>query len=316
MNDFKLIKAGTLREAADALENCRGKAVLKAGGTDILGGLKRGIYPDYPQMVVDITGIPDMDYITEDKDMIRIGALTSLSHIALDGRVGEKLVCLAQAAGRTASPHLRTMGTIGGNICQENRCWYYRAKENFFPCKMKGGKRCFAPVGDNRIHSIFGASGGCFAVNPSDTAPALAALDATIVTNRRNIKTEDFWGAFYEKCTVLEKGEIVVEIQIPLAEGAKSAFVKQALRGSIDFPMVNCAVMVSPADVRICLNAVAPVPHRAVAAEQLLKGKVIDEALAEMAGEAAVEGARALSGNSHKIQIARAMVKRMVLECR
>lgn len=315
MDDFKLIQAASAEEAVQAMKSCQGKAVWKAGGTDLLGGMKREIYPVYPEYVIDLSGIRELDYIIEEKDVIRIGALTSLKTLAASPVIREKAAALGQAAERTASPHLRAMGTFGGNLCQENRCWYYRAKENYFPCKMKGGKRCYAPVGDNRIHSIFGGEGGCFAVNPSDTAPAVSALGGRIITTQRTIDAEAFWQVSPERSTALERDELVTEIQIPIVPGARSGFLKQALRHSIDFAMVNCAVMTSQDQVRICLNAVSPRPYRAVQAEEYLKGRIPDEETAEKAGELAIAGARALSKNSHKIPIAKAMVKRLLLQC-
>ena len=183
--------------------------------------------------------------------------------------VKKEYPALAEAARRTASTHLREMGTIGGNICQDIRCWYYRNPNNRFPCLRKGGGRCYAIEGDNRYHSIFGGSveKGCYAVHPSDTAPALIALDATIRTTKRTIKAEDFFQVSVRKTTVLDDDEIVIEIRMPPPPG-KSAFIKFALRKAIDFPIVNCAAMIAMSEnkvvsARICLNAVYVKPYRA-----------------------------------------------------
>jgi xanthine dehydrogenase YagS FAD-binding subunit len=182
---------------------------------------------------------------------------------------------------------------------------------------------CYAMAGDNRYHSIFGAVKACLAVHPSDTAPALVALDASIKTNKRTIAAEEFWTVAIPGSTVLEADEIVTEIQVPTpASGAKSAFIKFAIRKTIDFPVVNCAAMISGSDARICLNAVYNTPKRVTAAEDVIKGQTIDETNAEAAGEAAVTGAVGMAengsnpGNKYKIQVAKALVKRTILACK
>ena len=312
MKEFQLINAETIESAVRAMNEFQGKAVFMAGGTDLLGGLKREIHPHYPEAVINLSRLEGLEHIREEVGFLKIGALTRLKEVAQNSLVKEKYAALAQAAARTASPTLRQMGTIAGNICQENRCWYYRARENYFPCRMKGGKLCYAPKGDHRNHSIFGALGGCFAVNPSDTAPALAAFRAEIVTTRRTIAAGDFFTAATENCTVLAKDEIVLEIRLP-AEPTKSVFTKHALRPTIDFPVVNCAVVKSADGVSVYLNAVAPTPHRAAAAEEMIGNKPITAELAAKAAEAALAGAKALPQNKHKVQIARTMLKRALL---
>ena len=174
---------------------------------------------------------------------------------------------------------------------------------------------CYATAGDNRYHSIFGGVLACLAVNPSDMAPALVALDASIVTSARTIAADDFWTADSGfKSTVLEDDEIVTEIQVPAVTG-KSAFIKFALRKSIDFPIVNCAAAINGGSARICLNAVFNKPYRATSAEEAIAGQTIDEASAEAAGAAATQGSMALSMNKWKIQITKAMVKKALLAC-
>ncbi len=213
-------------------------------------------------------------------------------------------------------PHQET-GTIGGNICQINRCWYFRKYDNRFDCIRKGGNMCYAMAGENRYHSIFGAIKACVAVNPSDTAPALVALDAKIVTSKRTIDAEEFWDVAVPGSTVLAEDEIVTEIQIPApASGVKSAFVKFAVRKTIDFPIVNCAAAIGDGDARVCLNAVYNKPLRATLAEDAIKGKSIDEANADAAGTDGVSTATALANNKYKVQIAKTMIKRAILGCR
>ncbi len=314
MKTFNHVNATTVAEAASALTG--GKAVLIAGGTDLLGRLKDDILPAYPEMVVNLKTIPNLDYIKEEGGALKIGAGTHLADIAAHPTIQSKYAALAQAAGRVASPHIRAMGTMGGNINQLHRCWYFRNPDNRFNCIRKGGTTCFALTGDNRYHSIFGAVNGCVAVHPSDIAPALIALDAKIVTSKRTVSSLDFWDVKAPGNTILAADEIVTEIQVPApAAGSKSAFLKFALRKAIDFPIVNCAAFISGSTIRISLNAVAPKPYRALKAEQAIAGKPIDEANAEMAGAAAVADAVPLAGNKYKVQIAKVLVKRTLLAC-
>jgi xanthine dehydrogenase YagS FAD-binding subunit len=313
---FEHVDAKTVDEAASILRT--GKAAAIAGGTDLLGTMRFEVLPNYPEVVVNLKTISGLDYIREEAGVLKIGALTRLEDIAKSSLIKAKYTALAEGAHRTATPHIREMGTIGGNICQLNRCWYFRIPDNRFYCIRKGGKMCYALAGDNRYHSIFGAVKMCLAVNPSDTAPALVALNAGIKTNKRLIEAEKFWEMTVPGSTVLASDEIVTEIQIPSpAAGVKSAFMKFAIRKSIDFPIVNCAAMIGGGNARICLNAVHNRPRRAVEAEEAIKGQAINEASADAAGAAAVASAKALSGdrNKWKIPIAKAMVKRSILAC-
>jgi len=313
MKAFNHVNAKSLAEVQTALAD--GKTNLIAGGTDLLGTLKDNILPTYPSTVINLKTVPGLDYIKEEGGMLKIGATTRLADIAADSKVKDKYTALSQAASRVATPHVRDMGTLGGNIAQLHRCWYFRKPENRFECIRKGGKTCFAMTGDNRYHSIFGADNGCIAVHPSDTAPALIALNAKVVTNKRTIEAEKFFEVKKPGNTVLAADEVIKEIQIPMPPaGAKSAFIKFAFRKSIDFPIVNCAVMVGGDSPRICLNAVAPKPYRALKAEAAIKGKTIDEKTAEAAGAAAIADASSFPAAAQfKKQIAKTMVKRALL---
>jgi len=323
MRKFTHFNASTLDEAVSILRRYRGRARAIAGGTDLLGRMKDEILPMYPEAIVNLKTIPGLDYVKEEDGVLRIGSLTRLEDIAINAIVKSKYHALAEAAHRTASPHLREMGTIGGNIAQDIRCWYYRYPDNRFPCLRKGGGRCYAIEGDNRYHSIFGGSveKGCYAVHPSDTAPALIALDAKIRTTRRTVDVEDFFTADVMKTTVLNDDELVTEIQVPATtEDAMSAFIKFAPRKTIDFATVNCAAMIAKTrgevdTAKICLNAVYVNPYRAYKAEEAIIGKAIDEETAEAAGAAAVADAKPMTHNAYKIQIAKVMVKRAILAC-
>jgi xanthine dehydrogenase YagS FAD-binding subunit len=324
MRKFVHVNARAVDEAVSILQRYGGKASVIAGGTDLLGKMKDEILPIYPEVIINLKSIPGLDFIREEKGVLRIGALTRLEDIAIDPVVRSKYRALAEAAHGTASPHIREMGTIGGNICQDIRCWYYRNPHNRFPCLRKGGGRCYAIEGDNRYHSIFESSvkGGCLAVHQSDTAPALIAMNAVVQTSKRSIAAEDFFEVGVTKTTVLEHDEIVTEIRVqaPPAD-TKSSFVKFASRKTIDFPIVNCAAMVTTSDsrvgsARICLNAVFVTPYRAVKAEESIRGQGIDKTTAKAAGDAAVSQAKPLRHNRYMVQIARTMVERVILACR
>jgi xanthine dehydrogenase YagS FAD-binding subunit len=324
MKKFIHFNARSVEEAQSLLKRFQGRASLIAGGTDLLGILKDQVLPRYPEAVINLKTIPGLDFIrTEAEGGLTIGALTRLEDVAGHPMIKERFAALARAAARTASPHIRAMGTLAGNLCQDIRCWYYRMPDNRFPCLRKGGGRCYALLGDNRYHSIFGGTveEGCYAVHPSDTAPALTVLKAEIRTNKRTLALEDFFQVGVSKTTVLEADEIVLEIFLPLPEGGtQSAFLKFALRKSIDFPIVNCAAAVRVRDqkieqARICLNAVHVKPYRPREAEEAVLGKALNEETAERAGELAVAWARPLKHNGYMVQIARALVKRTLLAC-
>jgi len=321
---FAHINARTVEEAVSCLKRYQGRASLIAGGTDLLGKMKDRILPGYPEAVINLKSIPGLDFIRVEGGELRIGALTRLEDLAGHEIIKTSYTALAEAARRTASPHLREMGTLGGNICQDIRCWYYRSSDNRFPCLRKGGGRCYAIDGDNRYHSIFGGSveNGCYAVHPSDTAPALIALNARIKTSKRTVSAEDFFEVRVGGTTVLDKDEVVTEIQIPaIPDGAKSAFIKFAMRKSIDFPIANCAAMITRSNneviaARICLNAVYVIPYRAVKAEEFIVGKPVNEVNAEAAGSAVASEARPLSHNAYLVQVAKTLVARTILNCR
>ena len=324
MKNFVHINATTLDEAVLILRRYGNKAAIIAGGTDLLGKMKDEILHIYPEAIVNIKSIPGLDFIQEKKGMLTIGALTRLEDIAMHKTVRDRYPALAQAAYRTASPHIREMGTIGGNLCQDIRCWYYRNPKNRFPCLRKGGGRCYAIEGDNRYHSIFGGSveEGCYAVHPSDLAPALIVLDAKIQTNKRTVSVENFFEVNVTKTTILDVDEIVTEIKVPEPTAdTRSAFIKFAIRKSIDFPIVNCAGAISNGggtviSARLCLNAVYVKPYRAFKAEEALIGKALDEVNAKIAGEAAVSNVKPLSHNGYMVKIAKTLVKRVILSCK
>lgn len=324
MRTFRHINATSVDEAVSWLRRYDQRANVIAGGTDLLGKMKDEILPTYPEALINLETIPGLDFIKEEEGMLKIGALVRLFDIGVNPIIRERYAALAIAASRTASPNIRHMGTIGGNLCQDIRCWYYRNPRNRFPCLRKGGGRCYAIEGDNRYHAIFGGSaeGGCYAVHPSDTAPALIALKGKLKTSRRTINAEDFFQVAVRGTTILDRDEIVTEIQVPAPlRGTKSTFLKVAMRKSIDFAIVNCAVLLRHsngvvAEARICLNAVHVIPYRALKAEGALVGAAVSESSAEKASETVISEAKPLKYNRYMVQIAKTVIKRAILACR
>jgi xanthine dehydrogenase YagS FAD-binding subunit len=329
MKPFTVSNPTSVADAAATL--AKGNAAVLAGGTELLNGLRAMYSPTTPPAtLVNLKSIPNLAYIKEEGGMLKIGALTTLSTIANNSTVQGNYAALAQAAGAAASPELRNQGTIGGNICQKVECWYFRGEQDLFDCLRKNPQGiCYAVLGDNRYHSIFGGVNGCFAVNPSDTAAALMAFGTSIVTNKKTWAIKDFFAVNGENTTALGADEIVTEIQVPTpASGTKSAFTKFALRKSFDFPIVNCAAVITQASgtvsaASIALNAVHNLPVKATDAETSIKGKAINTDNADAAGVAAVKGATAMPanantttiGNKYMIQIAKTLVKRTILAC-
>ena len=316
MNKITHIDATTTEDAVAALGS---DAAIIAGGTDILGALKGFIYPEPPDTLVNIKTIPDMDYIREEGGMLKLGALTTLADIAESSVVQGKWSSLAQAAHLVGTPQLRNMGTIGGNLCQDCRCWYYRAEQNGFFCFRKGGNLCYLTSGLNDRHSAILGGQVCFTNSVSDTAIPLTALGATVVTTKRDIDIGDF---FVTLGDVLENDEIITEIQVPEpAANTKQVFLKWAERKAIDFAEASVAIAISSSDAKIVLGSVAPVPWRATDAEDAVAGQTITESIAIAAGDAAVDGAFSLpdnttdknSGNSYKVQLTKTLVKRALL---
>jgi xanthine dehydrogenase YagS FAD-binding subunit len=305
MRAFEHIDAASVEQATSA---AGAQTAFIAGGTDLLGSLKDDILRKYPQRLINLKTIGELDYIQEEGGAIKIGALTKLATVAASPVVLEKASCLADAASKVSSPTVRVMGTLGGNICQRHRCWYFRNPNNRFDCLRKGGGTCYALTGDARYHSIFGADEeGCIAVSPHDTAPALIALGATIVTSKRELAAEDFFKTNVTRSCVLDDDEVVSSISVPVTE--KSAFGKFALRKSIDFAIVNCAVAQSAEGIRVALGGVAPSPLRSLAAEAALSAGLSPES-AEAAADAAVADAKPMPANAYKVPIARTLIVR------
>lgn len=322
MKSFVHITARSIEEALATLSEYPGKVMLNAGGTDLLGVLKDQFLPAETGAIVDIKKIAGLDYLKEEGGTLRIGALARLADIAKSAVVRERYGVLAEAAYAVATPQIRNVATIGGNLCQDVRCWYYRYPRHIggpIPCTRKGGGACPAVKGDNRYHAVIGG-GKCFAVCPSDCAVALAALDASIIIagpeDERPMAVKDF---YHPLGNGLAPGEMIKEISVPAApRSARQNFLKFTLRRPVDFAIVSVASVISVADgvcteARIALGAVAPGVLRPAVAEAFLNGRPIDHDTAVQAGELALAGARPLSGNAYKIEIAKTLVKRAIL---
>lgn len=322
MKPFAHINARSVDQAVAELVKHDGKARLNAGGTDLFGLLKDEFLPVCPEAIVNIKTITGLDYIREDEGVLRIGALARLADIANSPLLRERYGALAEAARAVASPQIRNTATIGGNLCQDVRCCYYRYPRHLggpIACARKGRGPCLAVKGDNRYHAVMDGK-GCFAVCPSDTAVALALFDAQVVaagpTGERRIAVRDFYTPLGNR---LAGDEVVREIELPAQlEPARQTFSKFTLRRPIDFAIASVAALVAVKDgvcndVRIALGGVAPGVRRAVAAEDFLKGRAVDNDVAAQAGELALMGAKALSRNEYKIEIAKTLVKRAIL---
>lgn len=322
MKTFKHHNARSIRDAIRLLDRYNGKARLNAGGTDLIGVLKTGILPQYPEALINIKGIKGLDYIREEDGALRIGALTKLSTIIEAGVVKERYPLLAETAKTIAGTQIRNMATIGGNICQDVRCWYYRYPAQIggpLNCSRKGDGPCHAVTGDNRYHAIIGGR-RCFAVCPSDMATALACLNAQIVISgvdgERQTSIIDF---YHPLGTSLKDKEMVKEILIPAAPlPSRQRFIKFTLRRPIDFAIVSVASLFAfdgekVYDARLALGGVAPSPIRVDKAEDLLKGKRLDASLADEAGLIAVSDAKPLTNNGYKAKIAQTLIKRAVM---
>ena len=335
MNRFEWQSASGVADAAggstvaDAMRTGSGKpradaVILKAGGVDLLDLMKEGLLA--PRRVVNLRSVPDLGRIVEEKDgSVRIGSMATLAQLAAHPAIRARYRALAQAAGNSASPQLRNMATLGGNLLQRPRCWYFRSLAHH--CARKGGGTCFAFAGENAYHAIFGQN-GCAIVHPSTSATALVAFDARVelrnAKGRRRVVALETFFVPPERDIVrendLEPGEVLTAVLLPPpGPGARSAHLRQGELDSFDWPVADVAVVLGTDDSGVCrkasvvLGAAAPVPYRARAAESALAGNPVTEAVARGAARAALGGAAPLSGNAYKLPIFEALVRRAVL---
>jgi xanthine dehydrogenase YagS FAD-binding subunit len=320
--DFKHIDATSREHALSVLARYGVAARVLAGGQDLLFRIKK--YIVQPECVVNIKTIPGLSYVRSNLDEgLRIGALTTLSAIARSMEVRQSYGALAQAAAVVASPQIRNMGTLGGNICQDVWCWYL---QDGFSCWKSGGKFCDLAGGDSRYYGSIMGGHLCLSNHPSDTAVALAALDARIhiasPRGERIIAISDFlpghnWIGARLQPNALPSDEIVTEVEVPFRP-THSTYVKFALRNSWDFAISSVAVSAIIedgvwSDLRIVLGGVATSPYRSREAEDLIKSKNISEELAREAADTALQQAKPLKMNSYKVELSKTLVRRALL---
>ena len=318
---FELFQPASTDDAIRLLDKYGADALVLAGGLDSMDWLKDRLRR--PKVVVDLAQIKELHDIKEVNGGLEIGAMTPLTEVVKHQVVREKFSILMQAAELVASPQIRNQGTLGGNVSQDTRCWYYRGGWN---CYRAGGNICYAdtPTAVNREHAIFDAD-RCVAVNPSDTAPALVALDASMVIKgakgERIVAAEEYWigpGIDITRMNVLQTGELLTAIRIPSTmAGAQFYFEKVRDRQVWDFPLVNVAAAMKPNDgnigeARLVVNAVAATPRRLKNVEAAIVGRPRNEETAKMAGDMAVSGAETLRHNGYKVPLMRNLVKRAI----
>jgi xanthine dehydrogenase YagS FAD-binding subunit len=321
MPAFELLQPSSIADAQKLLEQQGRDGWVLAGGMDSFDWLKDRIKK--PKVVVDLSGIAELKGIRTTADGIEIGAMTTLTEVVQHPAIKEKYKLLAESSELVASPQIRNQGTIGGNVTQDARCWYYRAG---WPCYRAGGNICYAdtPEGRNREHAILHAE-RCVAVNPSDTAPALIAVDAKFVIRtpkgERVIDAEDYFVGPEIDITslhILQPGDLLTAVRIPFTwAGAQFYFEKVRDRNVWDFPLLNVAsaMVVSGNNIeriRIAVNGAAARPLRLKAVEDSVRGKPANAATGEIAGKLAVQGAVPLQFNAYKIPLMRNLVKRAI----
>ena len=321
MKNFEWTEPQTVEQALAWLAKANGKAVLMAGGTDLFTEIKETVVE--PDLVIDLKSIPGLASIQKDEAGIRIGALTPVAVLAADAMIKRDYSGLSEAAGSLATPQLRNVGTVGGNLCQRPRCWYYRDAQ--MVCRKKGGSQCFAAKGRNKYHAIFGG-GICHIVYPSDLAPMLIALDAQVTVSSPRGERSLPLGEFYalpsknvRRENVLATDELVREVKLPLAKkGTRSAYVKLKERETWDFALVSAAVRGTVSggglgEAAIVLGGVAPIPWRLGKTEAALKGKKLSETVIKEALRADLQEARPLEENGYKLQLVEAAVSRALM---
>jgi len=319
MPKFSYTRPGSMGDALRHLTSSDDRVL--AGGTDLLGCLRDGVFG--VSKVVSLSGIEGLRGISEKKDGVRLGALATVAEIEKSSLIKKLYPGLSQAAAEVASPQLRNQGTVGGNLCQKPRCWYYRGE---FHCLRKGGEICFAEKGENQYHCILGGD-LCYIVHPSDLAPSLVSLGATVhiegPNGKRAMPVEKFHvppGTDVQRETFLEPGEVVTEIHIPKpGKGLRSSYRKVRARRSWDFALAGTALALDMdgdlvRTASIVLSGAAPIPWRAVEAEEEVTGKRLDASSASRAAEAAMSKARPLVKNGYKVHLFKGLIEESLMK--
>ena len=322
MDKFSYVNATSLKQVTTLLSDSGwGEVMMIAGGTDLLAELKEHI--ETPKTLINLKTLPGMDSISVDASGLKIGALTTVAEIAKHPTIQQHYTVLAQAAASVATPQIRNMGTLGGNLCQRPRCWYYR--DETVNCLKKGGDLCYAVEGLSKYHAIFGGD-PVYIVHPSDIAPALIALNASIqITGPegdKTLKVEEFFtlpaaNPFREN--VLQPNEIVVEVQVPKPKPrTKSLYLKAREKGAPDFALASVAGVFEMngqtcQTASIVLGGVAPAPWRSAEAETALTGKIINDSVSANAGAEAVKDAQPLNDNEYKVTLTQNLISRAAM---
>lgn len=323
MKNFELQNPDSLEQAAGALAGpaswAEADALPLAGGQDLLTELKEHLVE--PERLVNLKGIPGLRGVgIAPSGEVRIGALTTVAELARNEFLRERCPVLCEAAEGVASPQIRTLATVGGNLCQRPRCWYYRNEQTV--CLKKGGTECFSYGGMSKYNAVLGG-GPSYIVHPSDLAPALIALDATVrvqgAEEARAMPLQDFFTLPTEgdvtRENVLAPGELVTRVDVPARRGWRSTYLKFMEKDGFDFALSAVALALRMdggrvAEARLCLGGVAPVPWRCRSTEELLVGRRLDAGTARMAAEDALRGAEPLDHNAYKIPLTQGLVRR------
>ncbi len=322
MDKFSYVNATSLKQVTSLLSDSGwGEVMMIAGGTDLLSELKE--YIETPKTLINLKTLPGMDSISADASGLKIGALATVADIAMHPTIQHHYTVLAQAAASVATPQIRNVGTLGGNLCQRPRCWYYR--DETVNCLKKGGDICYAVDGLSKYHAIFGGD-PVYIVHPSDIAPALIALNASITITgpegEKTIKVEEFFtlpavNAFREN--VLQPNEIVIEVHVPNPKpNTKSLYLKAREKGAPDFALASVAGVFEMngrtcQTANIVLGGVAPAPWRSTDAETALTGKMIDNSVSMKAGEEAVQNAQPMNDNEYKVTLTQNLISRAAM---
>lgn len=319
MKTFSNVNPRDVRDAVTLLGQSHNAAIV-GGGSDLLGMVKERLVS--PDVLVNLKAIGGLDRIETQSGKVKIGGLTTLDALSHDAQIRKQYAVLAEAAESVGTPQIRNAGTLAGNVCQRPWCWYFR---NGFPCLKNGGNTCFSASGENQFHAIFGG-GPSYIVHPSDTAPALVALDAEFHVNGPRGERVIPAGQFFQlprvdaaRENVLARDEILAAISLPPARpGVRSAYHKVLDREAWTHAVVSAAIVLEMdkqtcRSARIVLGGVAPIPWELKKVEAMLAGQRITPELAAKAGQAAVEGARPLAKNKYKVPLTKAVVKRTLL---
>lgn len=322
MKSFEFVRPASTNQAVAALQKAKESGSPMGGGTDLVGLMKSRIVN--PEVVVDLKVVDALTYIRANGGGFEIGAATTVADVQFSQEIGKSHPMLQKAASVVASQQIRNQGTVGGNLCQRPRCWYYR--NTMTPCLRRDGTFCSAVLGENKYHAILGGA-GCFIVHPSDLAPTLIALDARAKISgpegSKVVPMEQFFVLPKDDLhneNILQPGEILEEVQLPAPmQGGKQVFLKHRIRQVWDFAILSVACQMQVQgnairDVRLVLGAVAPAPWRCHIAEEILRGATLSPEVVDRAIKAELAKARPMTQNAYKIDLAAAMMRQALLD--